>query len=223
MSASQSRPPNCGCTLMPRDRVCSPQPHVLVHAVHSSHAVWEQWIGHLHGSSCVRACASQSLPPCAPSLIATRLRVRTHPRPADRSGAQGFHVPNEPHRQCTGHGRFALHARASLRAGQPFPPCAGMRAIVRLRCCTPWPHVAEQVPQLSHSVAKQSVGHTSMYWQSCVWRVAPHDRPPALACVDTTRVRYCVPGPHVLVQGLHALQDASAQWVGQGACTQSCC
>ncbi len=105
--------------------------------------------------------------------------------------------------------------------GHAAPPLAACCVMVRVRACTPPPHVAEHAFQALHSDTPQSTGQPCVL-QACVWDKDGHATPPLADERMTVRVLVWEPPPQRVEHADHAAHSLTRQSTGHGWVLQAC-
>jgi hypothetical protein len=174
-------------------------PQVLLHELHSDHALSRQSTGHTAGpqEDDTLVSSGQLLPPDAGWECTVRWRVC---RPLPHVAVHRPHADHSDTTQSTAQA-CVLQATLSVSLPQRAPPHAAAKATARTLMVVPAPHTAEQSPLGPQSVVTQSTGGSAAaQWHAAVLQGAVSDRaaqgwPPAAAALPTARVRSLVPPP----------------------------
>jgi len=156
--------------------VCTPPPHVRVHADHAVHDDTEQWTGQfcvLQFLDCERA--GHAAPPLAAATTIDRVCV-CEPPPQEAEHLD--HADQPLTTQWTGHA-WVLHACCCVNDGHAVPPNAAVVMTDRMDIWLPRPHGAEHAPHGDHDDTTQLRGHGCLL-QLCVCDSEGHAAPPFL-------------------------------------------
>ena len=162
----------------------------------------------LHASESVSG--AQPTPPKRGSTLRVRVRVRLPPPHETEQLPQSCHALSL---QSTGHS-LVLQLCVSSSAPQAVPPWSGAIFCVRLRTCTPLPHVSEHPPQLPQAFISQWIGHAfTKQLDERALSASAHAAPacgPVLGHASTLTVRLStlVPWPQVRSHAPHAFAHA---------------
>jgi hypothetical protein len=210
-SEGQPRPPFACCTSTVRERDLEPTPHVLVQVLHEAQEVTVQWTG--QSGRLGHARSSVSPPAVAPPWRADEVTLRARCcTPVPQLVLQLPHVPHCETTALIGHSIVPQVDTSSL-CEQAEPPNLGCSAMLRLRDCTPVPHVLVHVAHVVHCVMAQCTGQlTSVQSRTSL---SATSSPPFVAAAETGRERLCVPAPHVTEQVPQEPHGPGMRLVGQ--------